>query len=187
MKLPKDPYHIRLTGRGGQGIIMAGILVAEAGMFDGLNVVQTQSYGPEARLGATRSEVILSHGEIAFPEIEKPDFLLCLSLDGYLKHGSILAEDGLRVVESKINKETTVNNALIAPLLEHAETVGNVIFANVVALGVLQSLTNVVTQENLGAALERRIKPEFLELNKSALKEGFDLGNQLKDKVKSLA
>ena len=78
-----ETINLRLAGRGGQGIMLAAFLLAQAATYEGLHVVQTQSYGPEARLGAAKSDVILSPHEIAFPEILTPDILLCLSRDAY--------------------------------------------------------------------------------------------------------
>lgn len=183
--LPSDPYHIRLSGRGGQGILLAGILVAEAGMNEGYNVVQTQSYGPEARLGASRCEVILSKNEIAFPEVEEPDFLLCLSRDAYVKHGDLLAEDGIRVVEKQVTMEEEVNDALLIPMIEVARETGQEIVANVVALGVFIELTGAITPGNLRKALEKRVKPDYLDMNYDALENGIKTAREFNNKVES--
>ncbi len=180
--LPKDPYHVRLSGRGGQGILLAGILVAEAGMKEGYNVVQTQSYGPEARLGASRCEVILSNNEIAFPEVELPDFLLCLSRDAYVKHGRELADDGLRIVEQQVTREEKVNDALVIPMIEAARETGQEIVANVVALGVFIELTGAISEKYLRSAMEERVKPNYLDMNLKALQKGREIAK--KDEVK---
>ena len=173
--LPKDPYNIRLSGRGGQGILLAGIILAEAGMKEGLDVVQTQSYGPQARLGASKSEVILSSGEIAFPEVEVPDVLLCLTIDSYVKYGDELSDDGLRVVEKMVTIEKDVQDAVILPIIETARDVGNEIAANMVALGAVIALSGAVEKEHVLRAMEDRIKPDYLELNKKAFHKGMQL------------
>lgn len=77
---PRDPIQVRFAGAGGQGVMLAGVLTAEAGMHDGLHVVSTQSYGPEARLGAAKSEVVLSRHEIVLPDVRVPDVVVCLSV-----------------------------------------------------------------------------------------------------------
>lgn len=173
--LPEDPYNIRLSGRGGQGILMAGVILAEAAMKEGLNVVQTQSYGPQARLGASKTEVVLSKREIAFPEIYLPDILLCLSIESYLKYGQELAENGILVVEEMIATEEEVKEAVVLPVIKIARELGNEIAANMVALGAVAILTKAVSESNLHRAMEERIKPDFLELNKKALEKGFKL------------
>jgi 2-oxoglutarate ferredoxin oxidoreductase subunit gamma len=176
--IPKDPYYIRLSGRGGQGILLAGVLIAEAGMHDGLYVAQTQSYGPEARLGASKCEVVLSTKEIAFPEVEEPDLLLCLSKDAYVKHGVELAPNGIRVVEKRVTEETDVHDALLLPIQEIAHEVGDIIVANVVALGALISLTKVVSNESIEKAIVERVKPRYISLNMKAFEAGYELGSK---------
>lgn len=177
--LPEDPYKIRLSGRGGQGMILAGVLLSEAGMLDGLDVVQTQTYGPQARLGASKSEVILSSKEIANPEVDIPDLLLCLSRDAYVKYGKELASGGLRVVDESVSREEEVEDALLLPILETAEKLGDPIVANMVAVGALLALKPVVSHESLLKAMELRVKSHFLDLNKKAFEEGLELGKKL--------
>lgn len=176
--IPKDPFHIRLSGRGGQGILLAGVLIAEAGMHDGLYVAQTQSYGPEARLGASKCEVVLSKKEIAFPEVQEPDLLLCLSKDAYVKHGKVLAPNGIRVVEKRVTEETEVPDALLLPLQETAHKVGDIIVANVVALGALIALSNIVSNESIEKAIVERVKPRYISLNMKAFEAGYELGSK---------
>ncbi|NIT78172.1 MAG: 2-oxoacid:ferredoxin oxidoreductase subunit gamma, partial [Thermoplasmata archaeon] len=98
--MPEDPYRLRLSGSGGQGLILAGIIVAEAAVLDGKNVVQTQSYGPEARLGASRSEVIISQRRIAGLEVIEPDLLLCLSQDSFDKYSPQVRGETVVVIDS---------------------------------------------------------------------------------------
>lgn len=177
--LPEDPYKIRLSGRGGQGIILAGVLLSEAGMYDGLNVVQTQTYGPQARLGASKSEVILSNDEIAFPEVDIPDLLLCLSRDAYVKYGKELSPNGIRIVDESITLEETVTDSLLLPIQDIALKVGDPIVANIVAVGALIALKQFVTRESVLKAMEARVKKRFLDLNKKAFEEGLKLGRKL--------
>ncbi|HYW35944.1 MAG TPA: 2-oxoacid:acceptor oxidoreductase family protein [Balneolaceae bacterium] len=176
--LPKDPFNIRLSGRGGQGILLAGIILAEAGMKDGLNVVQTQSYGPQARLGASKSEVVLSGSEIAFPEVDIPDVLLCLTIDSYVKYGGTLSKDGIRIVEKMVTIEEEVEDAMILPVIETARALGDEIAANMVALGSVIALSGAVSKEHVMRTMEERIKPDYLELNKRAFQKGIQLVSQ---------
>jgi len=100
---------VRLSGSGGQGLILAGIILAEGAISSNLNAVQTQSYGPEARGGASKSEVIISDSDINFPKIIKPNILLSLtqkSLNEYLKD---IESSGIIIVDSSIEVECTEN------------------------------------------------------------------------------
>ncbi len=173
--MPKDPLQVRLSGRGGQGIILAGVVLAEAGMYDGLQVVHTQSYGPEARLGASKSEVVLSTLPIAFPEVVLPDFLLCLSTDAYKQHGLKLALGGIRVVEERVKDEVEVKDALLLPIVRTAQELGSLISANLVALGALVALSRAVSKESLDKAVRARVKKETVEINLKALEAGMQL------------
>ncbi len=178
--IPRDPYQVRLSGSGGQGIILAGVLLAEAGMHDGLQVVHTQSYGPAARLGAAKSEVVLSRHEIAFPEVGLPDAVVCLSRDAYARYGTQLAPGGLRIVEQQVASELSVapDGAIVLPIIVTARQLeaGGAIAANVVALGALVALSGAVSEEGLRRALGERVKPETLDLNQRALEAGLRLG-----------
>ena len=95
----EDRYEVRLAGEGGQGMILAGIILAEAAaVYDGLNAVQTQSYGPEARGGASRSEVVIAHGEIDYPKVLNPDLVLSMSQEACDRFCDRVKEDGLVVI-----------------------------------------------------------------------------------------
>lgn len=176
-----DPIQVRFAGAGGQGVILAGVLVAEAGMHDGLHVVSTQSYGPEARLGAAKSEVVLSRREIVLPQVRIPDVLVCLSQDAYRKYGQPLAPGGLRIVDERSippgEEPALPPGTVVLPLLATARGLGlgGEVTANVVALGVLLGLTGVVTESGMRLALRNRIKARLLELNERALTAGQEL------------
>jgi 2-oxoglutarate ferredoxin oxidoreductase subunit gamma len=178
--IPHDPFQVRLSGSGGQGVILAGVLLAEAGMHDGLQVVHTQSYGPAARLGAAKSEVVLSRHEIAFPEIGLPDAVVCLSRDAYVKYGSQLARDGLRIVDEQVASELPVapDGAIVLPIIRTARELeaGGAITANVVALGAFVALSGAVSEDGLRRALRERVKPETFDVNQRAFDAGLRLG-----------
>lgn len=175
-----DPIQVRFAGAGGQGVILAGVLIAEAGMHDGLHVVATQSYGPEARLGAAKTEVVLSHRPIVFPEVRVPDLIVCLSEEAYRKHARPLAAGGVRLVEeTAVAPDAQLEPGTVtAPLLATARGLGpnGGVAANVVALGALVALSEVVTEESLRRALRQRVKPALLELNERAFEAGLALG-----------
>ena len=174
--MPKDPYQLRLTGSGGQGLILAGMIIAEAAVLDGKNVVQTQSYGPEARLGASRSEVIISSQKISSLEVIEPDLLLCLSQDSFDKYSSQVCQDTVVIIDStniKPKAPPAVERLFRLPITETAiRDVGNRITANVVALGAINEIENLVSWESLRQALRHRVPPRFRELNERALQVG---------------
>jgi 2-oxoglutarate ferredoxin oxidoreductase subunit gamma len=174
-----DPVQVRFAGSGGQGVMLAGVLVAEAGMYDGLHVVSTQSYGPEARLGAAKSEVILSRHEIVLPEVRVPDITVCLSPDAYRKHGRPLAAGGVRIVDERAvpEGEESAADTVVLPILATARELGpgGELSANVLALGAFVALTGAVTEASLRRALRSRVKPALLEQNERALAAGLAL------------
>jgi 2-oxoglutarate ferredoxin oxidoreductase subunit gamma len=176
----RDPLRIRLTGRGGQGVMLAGAILAEAAMRAGRHVVQTQDYGPEARLGATKADVVVSAREIALPSVVLPDVLLCLSRPGYLRYGRQVARDGLVLVEASLDlaPEGQAKGAQTVPLAlrESARALGGELFMNVMGIAALCALTGVVAEEQLAEAVAARVKPGLREPNIRALAEGFALG-----------
>ena len=178
--IPRDPFQVRLSGSGGQGVILAGVLLAEAGMHDGLQVVQTQSYGPAARLGAAKSEVVLSRHPLAFPEVGLPDATVGLSQDAYGRYGNQWAEGGVRIVDREAVSDVSAVpvEAIVLPITATARELepGGAITANVVALGALVALAGVVSAEGVRRALRERVKPEMLDLNERAFEAGLRLG-----------
>ncbi len=167
--------EVRLSGSGGQGMILAGIILAEAaGVYDGKNVVQTQSYGVEARGGASRAEVIISDEEIVFPEVTRPDILLAMNQPSVDKFLDSLKEGGVLIVDSGHVKAlpATKSSAYMVPITEMAQKAGGLIVANIVALGALVGLTGVASEEALRKAVLARVPKGTEELNQRALDMG---------------
>lgn len=170
--------ELRLTGSGGQGLILAGIVLAEAALLDGKKVVQSQSYGPEARGGASKSEVIISEIHINYPKVDKCDVLLALTQDAYDKYIDSLKPGGLLLLDSSIENSSKPNDVKVVtvPILKTArEKIGKSMVANIVALGALYELTKVVSKESLIKAVLGRVPRGTENLNKEALSEGFNL------------
>ncbi|MDD2903259.1 MAG: 2-oxoacid:acceptor oxidoreductase family protein [Syntrophales bacterium] len=175
-------YEIRLAGSGGQGLILAGIILAEAaGIYDGKFVCQTQSYGPAARGGASKAEVVISDAEIDYPKAIQPDVFLALnqkSLDTYLAD---LKPEGLLIVDATLVPEVPLEQFAALPFTHLARELGKEMVANIVALGALAALTGAVTWESLEAAVLARVPPGTAELNKKALAAGRDAARALKE------
>jgi len=166
-------YEIRLSGSGGQGLILIGIILAEAiGLYEGLHVVQTQSYGPEARGGASKSEIVVSDEEIDYPKPQKLDLLLAMnqaSCDLYYRD---LKEDGKLLVDTTFVNQVPTNRAIRIPFTKLArERLGREIVANIVALGAISELIDLVSFKSLGALLGR-VPKGTEEINKKALRLG---------------
>jgi len=174
--LPRDPYEVRFSGEGGQGVILAGVLLADAAGAEGRQVVHTQSYGPEARGGACKSEVVLSTQEIAFPEVELPDAVVCLSPEA-MRKCTDLRPGGLRIVDERaLIGNTRREGDIVLPLIQAAIEAGGELGVNVVAVGALAGLTGIVSPAALQMAIRGRMKPELLRLNQRALEAGLQLG-----------
>ncbi len=167
-------YEIRLAGTGGQGAILAGILLSEAAIQDGKNVVQTQSYGPEARGGASRCEVVISDQEIHYPKVIEADITLCMSQEACDRYGRMMARGGLLILDQDHVSRAPTTRAVRSPMTTLArEVTGREIVANVVGLGVLVGLTNVVSREALEQAIRARVPKGTDEINLKALAAGF--------------
>lgn len=176
--------ELRLSGSGGQGLILAGIILAEAALHDGKNVVQSQSYGPEARGGASKSEVIISEKDINYPKVQKSDILLCLTDVAYDKYIGDLKKGGILILDSNINRapESDEFKVYKAPILDVAEEkLKKPMVANIIALGTIYQLTKIVSKESLEKAVLARVPKGTEELNKKALEEGFNLISKIKE------
>lgn len=168
--------EFRLSGSGGQGLLLAGIVLAEAAILDGKNAVQTQSYGPEARGGSSKAEVVISDQDIDYPKAMDPDYLLALTTDSYRTYGKIHGK-GLIIADSSVVLDPEIKAKTVQiPILETAsEKLGKKVVANIVALGVLAGISKVVKAETLEAAVLNRVPKGTEELNLKALRAGFEL------------
>lgn len=173
--------EVRLAGTGGQGIILAGILLAEAAARDGKNVVQTQSYGPEARGGASRSEVVISDGEIYYPQVIAADVMLCMSQEASDRYSGRLRKDGLLIIDSDHVRRSPRARAVRVPMTSLAqETTGRKLAANVLGLGVLSGLTDIVSRASLEEAVRARAPQGTEEMNLKALAAGYKAAKKIK-------
>ncbi len=175
--------EIRLAGEGGQGMILAGIILAEAAaIYEGKQVTQTQSYGPESRGGASRSEVVIAAGEIDHPEVLSPDVVVALSQEAYDKFASTVRPDGLLIVDEDHVETSADFRGVKIPIARIAhETTGKAITANTVALGVLVGLTDLVSHDAIEKAVTARAPKGTEEMNRKALQAGFAAAEQVKD------
>ncbi len=176
--------EIRLSGSGGQGLILAGIILAEAAaIYDGMNAVQTQSYGPEARGGASKSEVIISTSEILYPKTTRLDFLLALNQESCDKYARDLKEEGLLIVDNSAVEHVPPVQSVRLPLIKTArEKVGRLMTTNIVSLGALVGLSHIVSPKSLEKAVLSRVPKGTEQLNLKALELGFQLAEEVKER-----
>lgn len=174
--------EIRLAGEGGQGMILAGVILAEAAsIYDRKMAVQTQSYGPEARGGASKSEVVIADGEIDHPEVLAADVVVTLSQEAYEKYAAGVKPGGLLIVDDEKVHQIRAVEAIKIPISRLAfETTGKTITANTVALGVLVGLTGVVSRQAIEKAVTARAPHGTEEMNRKALEAGFAAAEKVK-------
>lgn len=173
--------EIRLTGSGGQGLILAGIILAEAAIMEGLNAIQTQSYGPEARGGSSKAEVIISNKEIDFPKVDMPDIILALTQAAGNQYATSVRETGTVIIDSSLEtpEGISANKVLRVPILETAASVlKKPIVSNIVALGFIAEYSGLVSQNSVEQAVLSRVPKGTEDLNRSALTEGYRLARQ---------
>lgn len=173
-----NQIEIRLTGSGGQGLILGGIILAEAALLDGKNAIQSQSYGPEARGGASKAEVIISNDEIDYPKVQTANLVLALTQVACDKYADTVDENGILLVDSTVEVPSGIKAEKIiqVPILQTAaEVIGKAMVANIIAMGAIQSLLNAVTKESLEEAVLSRVPKGTEDLNRNALLEGYKL------------
>ena len=173
-----NQFELRLSGAGGQGLLLAGIVLAEAGILDGKFATQTQSYGPEARGGASKSEVIISDSEIDYPEVRTPNLTLALTQEAADKYISKDIINGIIVVDERVEIDPAIKyeKLIRVPIMKTAKNkVGKAIVANIVSLGIIIEATNVVSKEAMESAILNRVPKGTEKLNKMALESGYEL------------
>ncbi len=172
--------EIRFSGSGGQGILLAAAIVAEAAAALGKQVVQTQSYGPEARGGASKSEVIVSDEDIDYPEVRHPDISLVLSQAAYLKYAADTRPGGLFIYDSGLVEPDPSDESLVRcglPFTQAAmDDLGKKVVTNIVAIGTFAAVGGVLPVDAVRQAVVNRVPARFKELNEQAYDLGLRLG-----------
>lgn len=176
-----DRYEIRFGGSGGQGIILAAVILAEAaGVYEGYHVCQTQSYGPEARGGRSKAEVVISRSEIDYPKVIQMDLFLAMNqpaLDAYFYD---FKPNGLLVVDSTFVEQLPSSRVITIPFTRIArDEIGKEIVANIVALGAVGLLSQKFSSENLEKAVLSKVPSQFKDLNIQALHAGMKAASEV--------
>jgi 2-oxoglutarate ferredoxin oxidoreductase subunit gamma len=172
------------SGSGGQGVITAAIILAEAAvLYENLDAVQSQVYGPAARGGATRSDIIISESDINFPKVIQPNVLICLTQEAYNTFCNIIRPGGLLITDArfvKTEKKVDAQQKELSMYVAVMEKIGKPIVFNICMLGAVISLTDLVEPESIMKVLENRIPSGFLEMNRKALELGIEIGSEFK-------
>jgi len=174
-------YEIRFSGSGGQGLITAAVIFAEAaGVYGGKYVCQTQSYGPEARGGKSRAEVVISDQPIDYPKAMELDLLLAMNQAACDAYFYDLHPNGLLVVDSSLVEQYPTSRVIAIPFTDIArDEIGKVVVANMIALGTMGVLSGQVEVEHLERSLLSRIPPGTEEMNRKALFRGVEEGSRI--------
>lgn len=175
-------YEIRLSGSGGQGLILMGIILAEAiGIYDGKFVAQTQNYGPEARGGSSKSEVIVSDEEIDYPKAMQLDLLLAMNQKSCDEFYPDLKPEGLLIVDSTFVTQVPTSKTFQIPFTQIArEKFKREVVANIIALGALTQLSPIISSKAVESAVLARVPKGTEKLNRDALKAGIAAAKRAK-------
>jgi 2-oxoglutarate ferredoxin oxidoreductase subunit gamma len=176
---------IRIAGFGGQGVIMTGIVIGKAAtLYDNINAVQTQSYGPEARGGASRTEVVLSDETIDYPKVANPDILVAMSHEALMIYITDIKDGATLIVDSGLIDENDIKDIIkekhlkyyISPATETAEKeIGTKIVSNIVMLGSIVEATGIISEEAAKQSILRSVPKGTEDKNLKAFEEGLKI------------
>lgn len=171
--------ELRFTGSGGQGVIMATIILAEAAFYDGKKAVQSQSYGPEARGGLCKAECIIDDAAISYTKVGVPTLLLSLTQASFNKYSESLQDDAIVVVDATIEVPEEIKAAhkvYSLPILASAkEVIGNAMTANIISCGAVNEILNLAAWDKVEEAVLAHVPSKLGELNVKAMNYGREL------------
>jgi 2-oxoglutarate ferredoxin oxidoreductase subunit gamma len=178
--------EIRIAGFGGQGIVLAGYIVGKAfALFEGLDAVMTQAYGPEARGGASSANIVVSDEPIDFPFVQQPDVLLALSQEAYSKFRKSAKHEALILIDEDLVMPDPGDVTFNIPATRIAEELGKRIVANIVMVGFFTGITGLVSQQAMLKAIRNSVKPNTVDLNIDAFQKGLEHARIQKTTVKA--
>lgn len=177
----KKRQEIRLCGYGGQGIILAGHIIGQAvAIYEHKYATFIQDYGPEARGGSTRADVVVSNDRVLYPYIETPTVLVAMSQPAYEKYNHLNHQDALVIIDEDLVKPTAVKGSKVAaiPATRIAEKLGRANAANTVMLGFFTAVTGIVSAKAMKQAISASVPRNTIELNEKAFDEGYNYAKQ---------
>jgi 2-oxoglutarate ferredoxin oxidoreductase subunit gamma len=168
--------EVRISGLGGQGVVLAGVILGRAVVRDGKYAIQTQSYGAEARGSAAKSEVIIADEQISFPKVRRCDILIAMSQSALDTHLKDLKENGILLVDGDMVKKLPKVQATVfrIPATKAAEAeLKSRMYANVIMLGALTRATQIVSKEAIEEAISESVPAKTKEKNLKGFKIGY--------------
>ncbi len=178
-----EKREIRLAGFGGQGIVLSGHILGKASaLFENRNAVFTQSYGPEARGGSCSADVVISDGVVHYPKVRTPDVLVLMSQGALKTYGGSVGEDSIMILdEDLVSMENDPEGVTVhrVPFTRIAEELGRKIVANIVMLGALTALGDVVSYQSMKESVLSSIPAGTEDLNMTAFDKGYEYGREL--------
>jgi 2-oxoglutarate ferredoxin oxidoreductase subunit gamma len=175
MNVNKERYEVILAGSGGQGLVVSGIMLAEAAILEGKNVVQTVSYGIATRGGFSMAEVIIDREEIIFQQVQNADAVLALTEEAMEKFQALLARGTALFYDTTLLKTRQGERLYGQPFTDMASRMGHVGIANIIALGYMAKMNGMVGMESLAGVIKRRFSGDVLDANLKALQAGGEL------------
>jgi len=167
--------EIRISGFGGQGVGLAGFILGKAfSIYADLEAVMTQSYGPEARGGASSANIVVADRPIDFPFVQNADILVALSQEAYTRYRPEARQDALVIIDVGLVSPLDDGPVLKIPATELAESLGRKIVANMVVLGFFAAHTDIVPPEAIKESIETSVRPKTIPLNLEAFQIGFE-------------
>ena len=174
-----ERHEIRLCGFGGQGIMLAGYIIGQAAaIFENKHTTHIRDYGPEARGGSCRADVVISDKRIHYPYLVTPSLLVAMSQQAYDKYRPRSREDGLVFIDEELvkHREKRKDRLLAIPARRIAEELGNVAAANIVMLGFFTAITGMVSKEAMRESVKISVPKHTVELNMEAFERGYAYG-----------
>jgi 2-oxoglutarate ferredoxin oxidoreductase subunit gamma len=167
--------EIRISGFGGQGVGLAGHIIGKAlAIYDGKEAVMTQSYGPEARGGASSANIVADEQPIDYPFVQHPDILIALSQEAYTKFRPTTKPEAVILIDQGLVEPFEDDEPFSIPATQLAEELGQRIVTNIVMLGFFTAVTKLVSRNAMEEAIKTSIKSKFVDLNMKAFAKGFD-------------
>lgn len=178
--------ELRMSGQGGQGAITLGYIFGRAAaLYEKKNVIMTEAYGPEITGGFARADLMISDEEIEYPNVNNPDVLVVLSNEGWELNGHLVKPNGMVIYEDFLVNPESINQSKVTtygiPAVTEANKLGRKVVANIIMMGALQELTNIVSKEHLEKALLERVPKGTEELNLRALHRGYELVQEIRN------
>jgi 2-oxoglutarate ferredoxin oxidoreductase subunit gamma len=169
--------EIRISGFGGQGVALTGYILGKAfAIYDGYETVMTQSYGPEARGGASSANIVISDEPIAYPFIQHADILVALSQEAYTKFRPELKDNAQILIDEGLVNPIQGDHPYTIPATQFAEKMGRRIVANMIMAGFFTSVTGLLEREAVEEAIRTSIKEKIVPLNLDAFAKGYEYG-----------